>query len=299
MSAGLRTALALFLLHWGAVLMADTLDDIQQRGVLRHLGVPYAHFVTGAGDGLDVELIQGFAAELGVEYRYVPTSWENALPDLLGVTLLPEGDAVRPGPPRPSRGDLLASGVTRLPWREQFALFSRPTFPSSVWLLARADSPLQPIRPTGVLQEDIALTRHRLQGGLSILTKSATCLDARLYRLAEEDVVVLEAGERMGVNELAPALLRRRAETTLLDVPDALIALEKWAGQIKVIGPISAVQEMGVLFRPEDRRLQQRFNAYFAEQVRSGAYDRLIDKYYANIRYHFPEFFARLARDGG
>ena len=40
------------------------LDEIRSAGVLRHLGIPYANFVTGSGDGLDVELIQGFAQHL-------------------------------------------------------------------------------------------------------------------------------------------------------------------------------------------------------------------------------------------
>ena len=47
------------------------------------------------------------------------------------------------------------------------------------------------------------------------------------------------------LNELAPAILNREAESTLLDVPDALIALEKWPGKIKVIGPVSPEQRMG------------------------------------------------------
>ncbi|MBW1993760.1 MAG: ABC transporter substrate-binding protein, partial [Deltaproteobacteria bacterium] len=33
------------------------LQEVRKTGVLRHLGVPYANFVTGSGDGLDVELV--------------------------------------------------------------------------------------------------------------------------------------------------------------------------------------------------------------------------------------------------
>jgi hypothetical protein len=42
------------------------LPEIKARGVLRHVGVPYANFVTGTGDGLDVELVTLFAQDLGV-----------------------------------------------------------------------------------------------------------------------------------------------------------------------------------------------------------------------------------------
>ena len=56
-----------------APVLADDLADIKARGELRHLGINYANFVTGAGDGFDVELVQGFAKHIGVKYKLVPT----------------------------------------------------------------------------------------------------------------------------------------------------------------------------------------------------------------------------------
>lgn len=41
---------------WGA-----DLKEIKAKGELCHLGIRYANFVTGAGDGFDVEIVQGFA----------------------------------------------------------------------------------------------------------------------------------------------------------------------------------------------------------------------------------------------
>lgn len=55
--------------------MAGDLQDAKKSVVLRHLGIPYANFVTGDGDGMDVELIQKFAKPLGVNYQYVKTDW--------------------------------------------------------------------------------------------------------------------------------------------------------------------------------------------------------------------------------
>ena len=46
---------------------AADLAEIKARGELRHLGIHYANFVTGTGDGFDVELVQGFARHLGVK----------------------------------------------------------------------------------------------------------------------------------------------------------------------------------------------------------------------------------------
>lgn len=39
---------------------AADLPEIKARGELHHLGIRYANFVTGAGDGFDAELTQGF-----------------------------------------------------------------------------------------------------------------------------------------------------------------------------------------------------------------------------------------------
>ena len=42
------------------------LAEIKARGEIRHLGISYANFVTGAGDGFEVELVQGYARHIGV-----------------------------------------------------------------------------------------------------------------------------------------------------------------------------------------------------------------------------------------
>ena len=41
---------------------AQDLAEIRERGVIRHLGVPYARFITGNGEGFDADLVRRFAA---------------------------------------------------------------------------------------------------------------------------------------------------------------------------------------------------------------------------------------------
>ena len=65
--------------------LAD-LKSIRDKGVIRHLGVRYARFVSGSGDGFSTDLIKGFANELGVRYEYVETSWQSVITDLTGKT---------------------------------------------------------------------------------------------------------------------------------------------------------------------------------------------------------------------
>ena len=264
---------------------AADLDSIKKRGVLRHLGTPYANFVTGSGDGLDVELMQRFAKHLGVRYEYVETDWDHMFGDLTGRQVK---DNVTTAVP--IRGDLIANGLTVLPWRQKIVDYSDPTFPSAVWLLARADSKIEPIAATADRQHDIAATKARIGSGV-LLVKKETCLDPVLYGLTGKGLNLRDYTRSKNPNEMVPAILDHYAETTLLDVPDALMALEKWPGQIKVIGPISDVQLMAVGFPKSSPELRQAFNDFLESLKRDGTYASLARKYYPSAFRYFPEFF--------
>lgn len=293
----LRTALLLWLLIGVTTGIAASamaphrdVDDIQREGVLRHLGIPYANFVTGAGDGLDVEMIRGFARFLGVRYEFVETDCEHAFGELTGRHARHRaGNAERYGS-SPVKGDLIANGMTILDWREQVVRFSDPTFPSGVWLLARADSVVKPIQPSGRLSTDIRETRSRLEG-LSVLALANTSLDPGLYDLASTGADIRMVPMQRKVNEMVPALLNLDGETTLLDVPDALIALQRWPGKIKVVGPISGEQRMAVAFRPTSPGLREAFNRYLAGIRADGSYNRLVERYYPSAFDYFESFF--------
>jgi hypothetical protein len=270
---------------------AKDLTQIREAGVLRHLGIPYANFVTGAGDGLDVEVMQGFARHLGLRYEYVATDWGRVFGDLTGRNAKRHADghaelldAV------PITGDLVANGMTILGWRSEIVDFSHPTFPSGVWLLARADSILSPIQPTGDITQDLALVKGNLRGR-SVLALESTCLDPGLYQVEQTGADVRLLGKGRQLNEMAPAMLNGLAETTLLDVPDALIALEKWPGELKVIGPVSGKQEMAVAFRKDSPELRTAFNQYLAQIRQDGTYLNMVERYYPAVFLYFPDFF--------
>jgi ABC-type amino acid transport substrate-binding protein len=267
----------------------DSVAAIKERGILRHLGIPYANFVTGAGDGMDVELMQGFARWLGVDYEYVQTDWSRAIGDLTGKEVKSIGDDVEILGDVPIKGDIIANGMTVIPWREKVVAFAEPTFPTQVWLMSRADAAVSPIRPTNSLVDDIVQTKSVL-AGKSLLGKLDTCLDPALYDMEKTGAKIsLFDGT---LNELAPALLANESEFTLLDVPDALVALQKWPGEIKVIGPVSEPQDMAPAFRPEDKALRDAFNAYLAELRADGSFDALTLKYYPFVVEYFPEFLS-------
>jgi ABC-type amino acid transport substrate-binding protein len=279
----------------GSTGWAYDLADIKKVGVLRHLAIPYANFYTGRGDGLDVEMIKGFAKELGVGYELIETSWKNVFGDLTGRNVRREGKNAKLLQAVPIRGDLVANGMTILNWRTQVVHFSEPTFPSGVWLVARSDSKLTPITPTGNLQEDIRQVKAQLSG-YGVLALANTCLDPGLYNMdATGADIRLQPRERK-LNEMVPAILNHDAESTLLDVPDALIALERWPGLIKVIGPISDAQLMAVAFRKDTPKLRKAFNRYLQRIRADGTYNRLVRKYYPAVFRYSADFFSQPAQ---
>jgi len=278
---------------------ADDLAEIRKRGVLRHLGVPYAHFVrtTDKGlDGLDVELMQRFAHHLGVKYQWVEASWSSVIGDLIGKVVAPGPDgSAQVTDSALVRGDVIANGLTILPWRQQVVEYSIPTFPTSVWLITRADSPIKPIEPSGNIGTDI-LRVKKVLAGHSVLTMKGTCLDPQLYNLfsTQADIRYFPAGENL--NDLAPEVIEGTAEATLLDVPNALVALERWPGDIKIIGPISEPQFMGIAVAKSSPELLAEFNRFFKAFSASGEYLKLVRKYYPSILLYLSDFFQKRER---
>ncbi len=282
----------LILIFFNFSLGANDLDEIKKSGKLRHLGIPYANFVTGLGDGLDIEIIQGFAKYLGLEYEFIPSNWDNIYGDLTGTNVRYENKKVTLLQNVQIKGDLIANGLTIIPWREEVVSFSNPTFPSSVWLIAKANSNIEPIEPTSTIQKDIANIKD-LMADKTVLTRPNTCLDASLYDLENTKAKIVIHPSEKKIIEMVPSVINNEVDLTLLDVPDALIALEKFSGEIKVLGPVSQDQFMGVAFRKNSPKLLSEFNKYLEDIRNDGTFNKLVNKYYPSVSYYFNEFFMK------
>jgi ABC-type amino acid transport substrate-binding protein len=281
------TALALATLLQASAWCGD-LASVRKSGVLKHVGIPYANFVTGAGDGMDVELMRLFAKHLGVRYEYVKSDWGTVIQDVIGKKVQAKGDEVTVLEDAPVRGDLIANGFTVLPWRQKVLSFSTPTFPSQIWLVARVDAKVKPIKPSGNIDTDIARTKA-LMKKRDVMALKKTCLDPDLYHLGATGANVICFNGNL--NELAPAVINGKAEMTILDVPDALVALEKWPGKIKILGPVSQRQEMAVAFPQSSPQLRDAFNGFLKQAQRDGSYARIVKQYYPTAFAFFPDFF--------
>jgi ABC-type amino acid transport substrate-binding protein len=283
--------LSLALSTTAAMAAPRDLSEVKASGELRHLGIAYANFVTGRGDGLDVDLMRLFAKHLGVKYVFVPTDWDTVFPDLTGKKVKAKGADVELLGDAPIKGDVIANGLTILPWRQKVVDYSTPNFPTQVWLVVKTDSKVTPITPSGDIKKDIEQTRGKLRG-LTLLGKNGTCLAPELFNL--EPTGAKPKVFPGSLNDLAPALiLKGEADATLLDVPDALVALQKFPGKIKIIGPMSDTQDMAVAFSKQAPKLREEFNRFFAGLKQSGQYAKMIKKYYPFVTTYFPTYFGK------
>ena len=121
--------------------------------------------------------------------------------------------------------------------------------------------------------------------------KASTCLEPSLYGLEKiTDRISLFEGS---LNEMAPAIINGKSDLTLLDVPDALVALQKWPGKIKIIGPVSEMQDMAVAFSQDSPELRKEFNKFLNKSKKDGSYFRIVKKYYHFVPNYYPEFFRK------
>ncbi len=269
---------------------AGDLQAVLKAGKLRHLGIYYANFVKENKTGLDIELMKMFAKHLGVKYEFVDSTWPDILSDLLGknVKHLADNHVVLSGK-RPVKGDVIATGFTILPWRKKIVDFSTMTFPTGIWLIGKASLHVNPIVPTGTISKDIQDTKALLNG-LSVLVLKGTCLDPDLYGLENTKAHIKLFPPNHNLSEMIPSVMAGLADTTIMDVPVALIALQKWPGEIKVLGPVSPKQKMAYAFPKTSPNLRMEFDKFFRQCKADGRYKRLVRKYYPSVFIYYPDF---------
>ncbi len=267
----------------------NSLEDVLKAGELRHLGIPYANFVTPDGQGLDVELVRAFADHLGVRYVFVKSTWKNIIPDLTGKKIKVTGDTVKTVGSCRKKGDIISTGFTVLPWREKIVSFSSMTFPSGIWLISAMNSKLTPIKPSGSITDDIEMVKKNL-AGVSVLGLQGSCLAPGLYGLQKTGAEIHYFPPDHDLDEMIPSVMAKVVDSTLMDVPVALVALARWPGKIKVIGPLSLPQKMACAFAQDSPELKKAFDSFFSAYKKNGAYRRLVEKYYPSVFTYYPDF---------
>ncbi|RUM37063.1 MAG: hypothetical protein DSY58_04420 [Desulfobulbus sp.] len=135
---------------------------------------------------------------------------------------------------------------------------SLPAYPTGVWSTYQAEPTFTPITPFEEVFPDIKNTKSRL-------------------------------ADRNSLNVLIPSILKKPAETTLLDLPYALIARQEYSDDVKILGPITRTHVMGVVFLQSFPNLYRKFNSVPLNISYNTPYLKQVKKYYLSIL-HFEDF---------
>lgn len=240
---------------------AGDLDEVRGRGVLKMSCWPHQEslFVRRMIDeygseglnrytGLDVELMRGFAAELGVELEVVPgsESFASIFSDL-----------------QAGRGDVLASSITITPARQALFDFSVPYFIERMVVVAPSSSTIR-------TQKDL----ENLRGAVV----QASSHDQRLRRLSLKGLKVVTVDYAL---EALESVQSGNADFALVDsvtIHKASAKYHEIESNLKVVIRFDDDEAYGVGVRKGSDLLAP-LNAYLERLKRSGELKRMVDSY--------------------
>jgi ABC-type amino acid transport substrate-binding protein len=261
---GVLTALALVIAAGSAI--SDTLDDVQESGTIRVgtalVGIkPALWEEDGEYKGIEKEIMDYVAAELGVDYEWVITEWQTLVPGL-----------------KSNRWDVIHSGFVKTQERIQGGgiLMTRPNYLVYDYVIVLQDSPIQGL-------EDLK--------GKTVASTVGTTDSLTAHSLKDQGLI----GEVRDFNtygEPFAALRNGQVDAVLLDQLNYLGQLTE-AGDVKKVGdPIYYIPKpewadaeaaadyrlggVAMALRQEDERLLEAINAALEKMDKDGTRERIL-----------------------
>jgi ABC-type amino acid transport substrate-binding protein len=245
----LAVGLAL-LLSGTAGALADDLDDLKKKGVLRVLvveGSPaFISLEAGSAPGFERDLLDGFARREGLRVTLVEVAaWEDLVPSLLA-----------------GKGDVIAGGVNDTADRRKVIDFTSEVFPTRDVVLTR-----RPTLPILTLDE----LRQVKVGTIKGTALADRVIEAKVPRANVDDT--------LPATGFAEALRTRRVVAVVDGIEDALLlkAADPELDLGMFLGP-PASMAFGV--RKDQPALRDSLSAYVAAARKSGTWSRLVIKYF-------------------
>lgn len=213
----------------------------------------YAPFETidssGKYVGLDMELIQMIADEMGMELKLQNIGWDGIIPGLMNGNY-----------------DCLISAMTITPERKKQINFSKPYFAIQQAIIVKADN------KTIKGAEDLV--------GKTVAVQNGTTGD--LYATKIKNVKM----KRFDTNPQAvQELLNNNADAAVMDDLVALIAIQNNKGKLKFIEIKNAEKELyGIGVKKGNDKLLQKINKAIDTLAKNGKLDALIKKYRPEVK---------------
>lgn len=282
-------ALLVFLTLIPVLAKAQDLYEIQNSGVLRHIGAPYGNFIIAPDkkksieySGFSIDLVRLYAKSIGVNYEFVESAdVHTMLEDLIGTEFSfqqSEPFQIKFGKKFTPKGDVIETGLTILDWRKRIVNFSDSTFRSKIWLVGHK-SMHKKLPPNFNQFNRVQVLEFASK--FQVIGQANTSLDPSLYGI--EKFQEFDGS----INDYINLVMNlKENKLAVLDFPDAIITLRKAPEKLIVIGELSGPQFMAAAFRKESPKLLESFNNFLKEIKKNGTYDRLVKRYYPELKFY-------------
>ncbi len=203
--------------------------------------------------GFEYELAREFARYLGVSLEVrIASRWNRMIPDMLA-----------------GQGDFIAAGMTVTPDRQQRVRFSTAYMKIQQHIIVR--------------RGNNQISRAADLAGRTVDVREGTSYQRQLQILQHGGI---DVNIRLHADTPTEALIRQVAEGRIeITIADSNIAKlnRRYYPAIRIADAISGPQVLAWAFHPQAGRLLEKADAFFADIQRSGAFEKIHHRYYADV----------------
>ncbi|MCP3175682.1 MAG: transporter substrate-binding domain-containing protein [Desulfuromonadales bacterium] len=244
----------LLLLALAPVSMADTLDDIKERGVLRvgmEPGYMPFELTNQKGEiiGFDPDVAKRMAKKLGVKLELVSTAWDGIIPSLMT-----------------GKFDIIMSGMTITDERAEVVDFANPYIIIGQTVLLRKDLAGE-VTSYKTLNDPKYKIASKL-GTTGEFAAKETFPDAQYFSYETEQEAVME-------------VVSGKIDAFIYDSPyNAVAFAEKGQGKLVFLDEPFTEERIGWAVRKGNPKMLEFLNAFLAEIKTDGTYDKIYTKWF-------------------
>jgi len=253
-----RIALLLFALvtlcTFAAPALADTLDEVTSRGVLRvgmEPGYMPFELTNQRGEiiGFDVDMAKRLAKHLGVELELVSTAWDGIIPSLLT-----------------DKFDVIMSGMTITDERAQSVDFAEPYIIIGQTALLRKD-----------LAGEVTSWKDLDDPKYKIASKLGTTGEIAAKKMLPKARYFSYETEHEGIMEA----VNGRVDAFIYDSPyNAVAFAQKGQGKLVFLDQPFTDEPLGWAIRKGNPKFLAALNAFLAESKGNGTYEKIYTKWF-------------------
>lgn len=211
----------------------------------------------GNPEGLAVDFIKDFGKAYGYDVQIENTAWDGLIPSL-----------------QSGQADLVISSMTITEERKQSVDFSDPYAMAQLAILANANSGISSIDDLNQPGKKVAVKTGST--GDVYATKNLT--NAEIIRLADESACVTEVVQGKADGFLYDQLTIYRNHAANPDTTEAVFI------------PFQDPEAWGIAVKKGDTELLDQLNAFIAQSMEDGEFDRLTEKYLSEEKKAFDKY---------